>query len=151
MRTAFLPRNWLKLIFSPVVPGSVKSGAFAPTSRAGAALAPTSTPASSAPNSNQLLVSFGSLLMCPSPCLQSTILARPTPATRAEVGVSMSRALKRAAHRRWWLLLLASSQSISPYAQGRARRAGGDLLLPWIVRRVDVGDAPRANPVNLDD
>ena len=37
-----------------------------------AALAPMSMPTSSTPNSNQLLVSFGSLLICPSPWPLST-------------------------------------------------------------------------------
>src|SRR2546427_9955292 len=60
MRTAFLPRNWLKLMFSPVVPESVKSGAVSPTSTAVAAPAPISMLTSSTPNSNHLLVSFGS-------------------------------------------------------------------------------------------
>src|SRR5712691_10466001 len=63
MSTRCFPRNWRRLIFSPSVLGSVKSGASSPTSRAGATRAPTRTPASSTPTSNSLLVDCTRLSM----------------------------------------------------------------------------------------
>src|SRR5881296_3005461 len=68
MSTRCFPRNWRRLMSSPSVLGSVKSGASSPTSRAGATRAPTRTPASSTPNSNSLLadclrLSMASLLL----------------------------------------------------------------------------------------
>src|SRR5262245_8306515 len=67
MSTAVLPRNWLRLIFSPMVPSSVKSGAGSPTSRAVATGAAPSIPASSTLNNRLFLRRFATIPICPSP------------------------------------------------------------------------------------
>src|SRR5262249_60840363 len=60
------PRNWLRLIFSPVVPSSVKSGTCSPTSRAVAPGAPLTTLASSTPNHKMLFRRLVTIPICPS-------------------------------------------------------------------------------------
>src|SRR5712691_5280373 len=79
MSAAVLPRNWLRLIFSPVVPSSVKSGACSPTSRAVATGAPPSIPASSTPNHQTFLWRFVTIPICPPPCCNvlSMVLSSP--------------------------------------------------------------------------
>src|SRR6266852_7051398 len=79
MSTAVLPRNWLRLIFSPVVLGSVKSGACSPTSRAVATGAPPSIPASSTPTNKTFLRRLVTISICPSPCCNvlSMVLSSP--------------------------------------------------------------------------
>src|SRR6266446_5598279 len=79
MSTAVLPRNWLRLIFSPVVLGSVKSGACSPTSRAVATGTPPSIPASNTPNHKTFCMRFATIPICPSPLCnaRSIVLSSP--------------------------------------------------------------------------
>jgi hypothetical protein len=61
------PRNWLRLICSPIVLGSVKSGAGSPTSSATAIPATPSALTSSTPNSHRLCRCLGSIPISLSP------------------------------------------------------------------------------------